>query len=446
MTAQIKAHVENEYYRRTPRSRESFANAKQFLPGGETRSITSFRPYPIFVAEGRGCRLTDIDGNVYFDLLNNYTALVHGHAHPLINQAVIGRLEQGTGYAAPTLAQSRLAQLLTERVNSVERVRFCNSGTEATMFALRAAKAFTGRNKILKMEGGYHGTHDAALISVTPALHLAGPSDCPAAVSTVGSFRGVIDDVVVAPFNDIHSTGRIIERNGKELAAIIVEPVLGSAGMIPAHPAFLEFLRGQATEIGALLIFDEVVTLRLGYGGAQETYRIRPDLTSFGKFIGGGFPVGAFGGRADVMELFDSCKGTLTHSGTFNGNELTMAAGLIAMQLLTRAEIARINSLGERLRDGIRRICSSPTSQVRVTGMGSLLQLHFSNSNIQDYRSAATGDKALMHLLHLSLLNCGVFIAPRGLMCISTAISEGEIDEVSQLIGNAANEIAESVR
>jgi glutamate-1-semialdehyde 2,1-aminomutase len=437
--------VEAEYCRRTPRSRDCHANAKRFLPGGDTRSVASFCPYPLFVTAGSGSTLTDIDGNSYLDLVNNYTSLVHGHAHSSIIQAITSQLTRGTGYAASTLAQSALAQALCERVTSIERIRFCNSGTEATMFAIRVAKAFTDRNKVLKMEGGYHGTHDVAQVSVAPALHLDGPDHWPVAVPSIGSFRGIVSEVLVSPFNDTDTIRQIIETHGNDIAAIIVEPVQGSAGMIPAQGEFLKCLREKASEFGILLIFDEVVTFRLGYGGAQEIYGVQPDLTVLGKFIGGGLPVGAFGGRSDVMALFDPCGGNLSHSGTFNGNELTMVAGLAALESLSSTEITRINALGDRLRDGIRGLAGRSKVPLQVTGTGSLLQVHFSNATIRDYRTAANSDKALLHILHLAMLNRGVSIAPRGLMCISTPMTESEVDKAVELLGDTFSAIAESV-
>ena len=443
LIAQMNEKVEAEYCRRTPRSRASHANAKRFMPGGDTRTVTAFQPYPICVAEGCGCTLTDIDGNRYLDLVNNYTALVHGHAHPSIVQAITFQLARGTGYATSTLAQSALAQVLCERVAGIERVRFCNSGTEATMFAIRAAKAFTGRNKVLKMEGGYHGTHDVAQVSVAPALTLAGPDNWPVPIPSTGAFRGIVDEVIVAPFNDMDAMRHIIEVHSNETAAIIVEPVLGSAGMIPAEVEFLKGLRDQASQFGMLLIFDEVVTFRLGYGGAQEIYGVRPDLTVLGKLIGGGLAVGAFGGRTDVMALFDPFTGNLSHSGTFNGNELTMVAGLAALELLSATEIARINLLGDRLRDGIQRISGRSKLPLQVTGRGSLLQLHLSNATIRDYRTAANSERARLHILHLAMLNRGVSIAPRGLMCISTPMSECEMDTVVEVLGDVVSEMEE---
>jgi glutamate-1-semialdehyde 2,1-aminomutase len=433
----LRAKIENEYRLRTPKSRALSAEARKLLPGGETRTITHFDPYPLFITEGSGCRIKDADGNEYLDLLNNYTSLIHGHAHREVVESLVLQIKEGVCYAAPTENQSRLARMLCARVESVELIRFCNSGTEATMLAIRAAKGFTQRNKILKMEGGYHGSHDAAQVSVAPTVR-AGPERSPHSVaSSTGLFRGIVDDVVVAPFNNIEATRDILEHNASELAAVIVEPVLGSAGMIPADGEYLTALREVTRSKGILLIFDEVITFRLAYGGAQQLYRVTPDLTTFGKFIGGGLPVGAFGGRADIMAQFDPTIGNMSHSGTFNGNELTMTAGITTLSLLPRHELERLNSLGEELRKGIGQVCRSLRVPAQVTGAGSLLQLHFLDHPIRDYRTAAVSDKSLLHLLHLSLLNRGIFIAPRGLMCVSTPMSLTQIDDVVRAFHDA---------
>jgi glutamate-1-semialdehyde 2,1-aminomutase len=420
--------IEGQYRSRTPNSAALHYAAQRFLPGGDTRSATYFAPYPLFLERGEGCRVTDVDGNEYLDFLNNYTSLIHGHAHPRITEAVSRQIVKGTAYGSPIELQIQLARLLCERVPSLERVRFCNSGTEATMSAIRAAKAFTGRSKIIKMEGGYHGSHDAAEVSVAPPLDRAGPPESPYSVPSAGLFQGIVADVVVAPFNNVEATSRIIDRYRNELAAVIVEPVMGSQGVIPAELAYLELLREATRSCGALLIFDEVVTFRLAYGGAQEIYGVRPDLIALGKIIGGGFPVGGFGGRADIMALFDPRHPQLSQSGTFNGNAVTMTAGLVSLELLTPEEIARINQLGERLRTGLRRVLKNTGRGGEVNGIGSLSQIHFTSGVVKDYRSAQGFIKWMPPLVHLALLTRGVFTANRGEWAISTPMGETEID------------------
>ncbi|HKE30228.1 MAG TPA: aspartate aminotransferase family protein [Candidatus Angelobacter sp.] len=421
--------IEQRYRRRTRRSAALHEEAKKFLPGGDTRSATYFDPYPLYIQQGSDCRITDVDGNEYIDFFNNYKSLIHGHAHPRITEAVSRQLAKGTAYAAPLEVQTRLAEVLCERISSLKQVRFCNSGTEATMGAIRAAKAFTGRNKIIKMEGGYHGSHDAAEVSLAPDASLAGPDESPYSVaSSRGIFQGVLQDVMVAPFNNIEATSALIRRHRDDLAAVILEPMMGSGGMIAASPEYLRAVRQETESCGALLIFDEVITFRVSYGGAQEVYQVKPDLTALGKIIGGGFPVGAFGGRADIMAQFNPQNRKLSHSGTFNGNAITMVAGLAALEMLTREEIARINQLGERLRVGLRRAFTAAGIDGQVTGIGSMARIHFTGENVVDYRAAWRAAKEMLPPVHLELLNRGIFVAPRCEWAVSTPMGEQEID------------------
>ncbi len=433
-----------EYRRRTPRSAEQFESAKRVLPGGDTRTVAFHPPYPLTVSHGQGCRFTDLDGNVYLDFLNNYTSLIHGHAHPAITEAVTNQVGKGTNFATALESQTRLAEILTSRVASVDYIRFTNSGTEATMNAVRAARAFTGRDVIIKMEGGYHGTYDDFEVSVHPDLASAGPDDAP--VGTLDA-RGVpantLDNVIPTPFNDVDAVTRLMRERGKEVAAIIVEPVMGAGGMIPADREFLVALRELTTEYGSLLIFDEVMTFRLETGGVQEHYGVRPDLTTFAKIIGGGFPVGAFGGRAEVMELFDPNRPQpLWQSGTFNGNAITMVAGIAALEHYPAAEVARINRLGDRLRDGFNQALRDVGVPGFATGYGSFVGLHFTEQQPRNYRDVARGDQSLKRLVHLGLLIEGVFCAPRLMFCTSTAMEEGIVDEAISAFRRVLERIA----
>lgn len=428
--SEVRDAVEAKYRSRTTKSLELFDRARTVMPGGDTRSALYFPPYPTFIERGFGCRLKDVDGNEYLDFLSNYTSLVHGHAHPVITGAISEQIGRGIAFAGPTESQIRLAELLKSRMPSLEQVRFCNSGTEATLMAIRAAKAFTGRDKVIKLDGGYHGTHDAAVIG-TPTT-----SNAKGAVQALGLFRGIITDVLSAPANDIDAAARIFDQCRDELAAVIVEPVMGGAGIIPLDAEFLNFLQARARSSGALLILDEVITFRLAYGGAQQLYSVRPDLTTLGKIIGGGLPVGAFGGRSDVMSQFDPADGKLPHSGTFNGNAPTMAAGIAALELLTKEAIDRINRLGDRLRTGLQRAIRGNGIEAQITGIGSLLGIHFTEEPIRNYRDALFAPRNILALLHLSLMNRGMFTAPRGFLCISTAMSESEIDEFASAFGD----------
>jgi glutamate-1-semialdehyde 2,1-aminomutase len=432
--AEVEAEVVADYRASSPRSAALHEAARRVMPGGDTRTVAFHAPYPLVITEGRGCRIQDADGRTYIDLLNNYTSLIHGHAHPAVVAAVSERLPFGTAFPAPNEAQTQLAETIVDRVASVDMIRFCNSGSEAVMNALRAARAFTGRDLIVKMEGGYHGTYDDVEVSVRPDPRDPASGSGHAPIGVLGT-RGVpantTDNVLVTPFNDIEAVERLMRERGQDVAAVIVEPVMGSAGMLPADQAFLETLRVLTLEHDALLIFDEVMSFRLEPGGVQQHYRVRPDLTTFAKIIGGGFPVGGFGGRASVMEQFDPLgPAPLSQSGTFNGNLITMVAGVAALEAYPPAEVSRINALGERLREGLRAALRDADVPAAVTGYGSFAGLHLGAAEAHTYRDVALIDKGLARLLHLALLLEGIYVAPRLTMCTSTTMDDATIDEV----------------
>ena len=432
--SEVEAEVIADYRASSPRSAALHEAARRVMPGGDTRTVAFHAPYPLVIAEGQGCRIQDADGRIFIDLLNNYTSLIHGHGHPAVVAAVSERLPFGTAFPAPNEAQTRLAEIIADRVASVDMVRFCNSGSEAIMNALRAARAFTGRDLIIKMEGGYHGTYDDVEVSVHPDPRNpeSGPDRAPTGVlGTRGVPANTLENVLITPLNDVDAVERLFRERGQEVAAVIVEPVMGSAGMLPADQAFLEALRVLTLEHDALLIFDEVMSFRLETGGVQQHYRVRPDLTTFAKIIGGGFPVGGFGGRASVMEQFDPLRpAPLWQSGTFNGNLITMVAGVAAMEAYPAAEVDRINALGERLRDGLRAALEDEGVPAAVTGYGSFAGVHLGPTLVHTYRDAALADKGHARLLHLALLLEGIYVAPRLMMCTSTAMDDATIDEV----------------
>ncbi|MBA3414161.1 MAG: aspartate aminotransferase family protein [Chloroflexia bacterium] len=431
---EVEVAIVAAFRARTPASAALHAEASAVMPGGDTRTVAFHAPYPLAVQHGQGCLIRDVDGNEYLDLLNNYTSLIHGHGHPAVTRAVAAQLPYGTAFPAPNRSQTRLASILTERVASVDLVRFCNSGTEAVMHALRAARAFTGRDLIVKIEGGYHGTYDDVEVSVhpDPTADAAGSPEAPLPVmDTAGVPANTVEAVAVIPFNDIEAAERLFRERGDQIAAVIVEPVMGAGGMIPAAEPFLEALRALAIEAEALLIFDEVMSFRLMPGGMQEHYRVRPDLTTFAKIIGGGFPVGAFGGRAVIMEQFNPHRSApLWQSGTFNGNLATMVAGVAAMETYPASEVERINRLGDRLRDGLAAALADAEVAGTVTGFGSFAGLHLGVETVRTYRDGVAVDKGLARLLHLALLLEGVSCAPRLLWCTSTAMDEATIDDV----------------
>jgi glutamate-1-semialdehyde 2,1-aminomutase len=418
------------YQERTPKSAKLHGKAQQYLPGGDTRTATFFDPYPVFMARGKGCRFTDVDGNVYIDFLNNYTSLIHGHAHPAIVRAVIEQVPRGASYAAPVESQTLLAEMICDRVKSVEQIRFCNSGTEATMNAIRAARILTGKSKIVKMEGGYHGTHDLGEVSFSPRLDQAGPVEKPRSVpQSKGTPKSICDEVIVVPFNNKGVTEKIIRENQHEIAGVIVEPMLGAAGCIVQEEGYLEFLRKLTRTLNLVLIFDEVVTFRFGPGGAQEIYHVDPDITAFGKIIGGGFPVGAFGGSREIMKIYSPReKGFVSQSGTFNGNPITVEAGIACLKALTPKVYERINSLGDVLRKGLGRTFGKNGLKGSATGMCSLAWPHFNSQKVSDYRSASKGNFEAMALVHMALLQKGINVARRGGECsISTPMTEKEV-------------------
>jgi glutamate-1-semialdehyde 2,1-aminomutase len=426
----MSAIAEN-YLARTRKSAKLNAEAKGSMPGGDTRSTAWFPPYPPFASSGAGAHFEDVDGNRYIELLNNYTSLIHGHAHPLVVEAIREQLGRGACFAAPHENTMRLAQMLCERIDSIERIRFANSGTEAVMMAIRVARAFTGRPLVAKAEGGYHGTWDDVQISVSPPLDRAGALERPIGIpDSPGLTPGASDSTVLIPFNDSEAARAILEPLGDRLAAVVVEPMLGSGGMIPAEQDYLDGLRALTTELGALLILDEVITYRITPSGMQALYGVTPDLTTIGKIIGGGLAVGAFGGRADVMEVCDPSRpGAIPHYGTFNGNPATMAGGIANLELLTPAEHDRINALGDRLRDGINALGPDLGVAVCATGVGSLLNIHLRELPLRNHRDVLKSKEA-GQLLHIALLNEGLFPARRGLMSTSTPMDESVVDEV----------------
>ncbi|MEE2612396.1 MAG: aspartate aminotransferase family protein [Acidobacteriota bacterium] len=437
----VEEQLREQFRARTSRSAALYARALGSLPGGNTRTSTFFRPYPLFVERAEGCRLHDVDGNTYLDLLNNFTSLIHGHGHPRITAAIAAQAAKGTVYAAPAEVQLALAEEITRRVASIQRVRFTNSGTEAVMNALRVARAFTGRSKFLKMEGGYHGSYDPVEISIAPGPD--GPVWPAGEPDEIGLSPALKDEVLVAPFNDLETTLELIEQHHEDLAAVVVEPVMAAGGMIPANQRFLEGLRAATTAHRVLLILDEIISFRLAPGGAQQLYRIEPDLTTLGKIIGGGLPIGAFGGRADIMELFDPRRSDrMTHAGTFNGSPVCMAAGLPSLELLTPAEIDRINGLGDPLRDGFKAAFAATGVPGCVTGYGSLVQTHLVDGEVHNYRDGARAPAWYRRVTHLALLTRGVFSGWRTSFNVSTAMGEAETDEAIATFHAVLEELA----
>ena len=425
------AAEEAAYRERNPRSAARFAEAQQVLAGGNSRLTAFFKPFPFYAERGEGCVLRDVDGNERLDFYNNATSLILGHRDPKVTAALQAQAERGTAFANPTEPEVELAGLLTAAVPSLQRLRFTNSGTEGVALAVRAARAFTGKPKIAKTEGAYHGTSDHASISVTLRVSEAGSEDAPRSVpSSRGLTAKTVDDVVIIPFNDAAAARRIIARHGDELAAVIVEPVMAGIGYVPAEAAFLEALREACDGQRTLLIFDEVQTLRMAPGGAQQWYDVAPDMSCLGKIIGGGMPVGAFGGRADVMAAFDATEGApdIPHGGTFNGNPMTMQAGLATMHQLTPEVYERINERGETLRHQLEEMARSAGVPIRISGIASFFGIQLTDRPVTTYRGAQGQDEALRQKLFLHLLNEGIYVNSRLVGNISTPMGRNEFD------------------
>ncbi|MBI3825323.1 MAG: aspartate aminotransferase family protein [Candidatus Rokubacteria bacterium] len=420
-----------EYVAKTRQSKALHEEAVAVMPGGNSRTTTFFDPYPFYLQRGQGAHVWDADGIDRLDFNGNYTSLILGHAPPEVVKAVQEAATQGLSFPGPTEHEIRLAELLTRRIPSLESVRFTNSGTEATMNAVRVARAFTGRPKIAKFEGAYHGTHDWALVSVSPDPRTAGGRRRPKPVAaSAGVPPAVLKHVVVLPWNDAEACEQIIEKEAASLAGVLVDPLLGVGGILPPVAGFLERLRAVTERHGIVLIFDEVISFRVGEGGAQQRFGIRPDLTTLGKIIGGGLPVGAFGGRADILGAYDPRKGgaRISHGGTFNANPLTMAAGVATLNALTPEAYGRLDALGERLRGGVTRLLEGTRRKGQVTGLGSLFCLHWTTGALTDYRSSRPKDPGAPMRVFMGLLNEGILLTQRGMGACSLPMTDQDVD------------------
>lgn len=402
VSSKCLAGLVREFEARTPRSREVAERARRVLPGGETRSITFYEPYPASITKGTGAVITDVDGNDYLDVLNNYTSLVHGHAFPPVVEVAMAAAGEGVVYPAPHEAQLDLAEHLISRHPVAEQIRFTNSGTEAALLAMRTAQAATGRDRFVLFEGGYHGS--APLIS------------------------GAHPQVTRVPFNDAEALEKVLDDS---IAAVFIELCLGVGGVIPAHHTFVQQLRSMTQKVGALLVVDEVQTFRASYGGATELYGVEADLVLMAKLIGGGYPTGAVGGPARLLRVLDqSTTGSIKHSGTFNGHLVSARAGLVALEHLTPKAIEQMNASADKLADRIEAAGRNSRIPTIVTRFGSMLHVHLQEQepvNVGQVMPEPTDVAAL----HLALLLEGVFAAPRGLIAVSTALTPNQLDSVA---------------
>jgi glutamate-1-semialdehyde 2,1-aminomutase len=408
------AEAESRFIAANPASKARHEAARNAMPGGNTRTVLHYSPFPLAWTKGEGALLTDLDGHTYTDFLGEYSAGLYGHSNPKIQAALKKAIDDGTVLGGPNRYEAELAGLLKSRFPSLQSLRFCNSGTEANVFALMTARAHTGRDKIMVFDGGYHG-------GVLYFGHGGIPINLPL-------------DWVIAPYNDVEGTLDLIRRHGQDLAAILVEPMLGSGGCLPARRDFLGALRQAASELDIILIFDEVMTSRLSSGGLQAATGVTPDMTTLGKYLGGGASFGAFGGRADIMGHYDPEKpGYWPHAGTFNNNVLSMAAGLTGLRDVYTPEAAMaLNAKGDRLRDGLTALGNKHDVAFSATGYGSFIGLHFTKEIVDRPLHLAPEEEAhhgkLHKLMHLDFIAAGLFFARRGYMALSLALSDGDID------------------
>ena len=399
-----------QYRQKTPMSRAHYDQACDAMPGGNSRTVLHYDPYPVTLSKGVGCLVWDLDGNQYTDFLGEYSAGLYGHSNPAIAEAVVGALEQGIVLCAPNRYETELASLLCKRFPSCDRLRFCNSGTEANLMAISAAKVYTGRNKIVVFDGAYHGG----------VFYFAGhhsPANAPF-------------EFLIGEFNNVEKSAALIQNHAADIAAILVEPMQGAGGCIPGEPEFLTTLRESADRNGIVLIFDEVMTSRLAPGGLQEKLNLTPDMTTFGKYLGGGLSFGAFGGRQDIMDLFDPRRvDALPHAGTFNNNVLTMAAGLTGLRdIYTPERAISHNRLGDEFRGSLNRVIAEHDVPMTVSGIGSLMCIHFQCEAPRCTNESVKVDPRLSTLFHLEMLLAGLYIADRGYMSLSLALENEDYE------------------
>ena len=410
------AEARQAYVERNPKSLARHREAVRAMPGGNTRTTLHNAPFPLTVVRGEGCRLWDADGHEYIDVLGEYTAGIYGHSHPVIRAAIDRALNHGWNYAGRNAYEARLAQLIVDRIPSIELVRFTNSGTEGNVMALAGARVFvqrTGRTqarKVMVFHGGYHG---GVLYFVSG-----------------GSPVNLPYEFVVAPYNDVEGTRTLFAEHGAEIFAVLVEPMQGSHGCLPGDPAFLAMVRAETRTRGIVLIFDEVMTSRLAPGGLQEKLSITPDMTTLGKYIGGGMSFGAFGGRRDIMELFDPTRpDSLPHAGTFNNNVLTMAAGVAGYgEIYTPAAAEALNARGEKIRGRLNAICRKAGVGFQFSGIGSMMTGHATARPIRTAADIAAGSQDAKELFFFDMSAAGIWIARRGFAALNIMIGDAEAD------------------
>lgn len=429
---QLATNVELEYQQKFPSSKVRHDQLQSFMPSGHPANVNSFFPYPLHIQRGEGAYVYTEEGTRLLDVLNGYSVFIHGHIQKEILRAISPDLSKGFFFCSPTKAQYEFCDTLVNRVPSIEKIRVTNSGTEATLYALRTARLYTQRSKIVKFFGGYHGTHDTGLAS---------PKKPPLAE---GLPFHAAEDVIEIEFNDFDQVQRAFTLYGDEIAAVIVEPYIGGGGTIAPKPGFLQHLRDLTTKHGTVLIFDEIVAFRLHEQGAQTYYGVEADLVTYGKIVGGGFPIGVFGGKADLMNLYDCHlhKSMLTHGGTFFGYQAAMLAGTYTLKHLTQETIDGLNALGDYFAQQLRQVISQCKLHIQVNHVGSVLTLHYTPLNVTNFSEALTSEKPLAKLIHLKFLNKGIYTAPFGKYYIlSSCMDRSHIDSIVQAYGEILREL-----
>ncbi|MDO5825084.1 MAG: glutamate-1-semialdehyde 2,1-aminomutase [Methanosphaera sp.] len=417
------------------KSEKLYEEAVNYLPGGVNSPVRAFKPYPFFVEKAKGSKLFDVDGNEYIDYCLGYGPIIMGHANDKIVEESIRQVGLGTDYGVPSQQEVQLAKEVVKRVPCAEMVRFCNSGTEATMSAIRLARGITGRDKIIKFEGAYHGAHDTVLVKSGSGA--VGIPDCP------GIPEDATKNTILVAFNDEEAIRKTIEENKDEIACIIVEPIMGNIGCIPPKEGYLKFLREITEENNIIFIIDEVITgFRIAKGGAQEYYNVTPDLVTFGKILGGGFPIGAIAGKKEYIEQF-APSGKIYQAGTFSGNPMSINAGLVTMNLLNDKFYKDLHDKGEYFRSGIKDILNRLNLNYQVTGVESMSELYFTENEVCDFESLKNVDTKSFDKYFHRLLENGVFVAPSQYECIflSSAHTTEDLDKTLDAIETALKSI-----
>ena len=436
-----------EYLQMTPKSSALFGRAQKSLPGGNTRHTYLFKPRPLYVEKGYGCRIIDADGNELFDFVNNMGALILGHNNAAVVKAVKGAIDQGDSFGAPTHYEIELAEIMCEAVPCAERVRFLVTGTEATMTALRAARAYSGKERIGKFEGHYHGTHDYAQVSTHPSFDRVGSPSSPAAVPDSAGVPGdVVKSIIVLPWNDLPACETIIREHKDELAAVILDPIANGSGVIPPKDEFLKGLRECTEANGILLIFDEIISgFRIAYGGAQECYRVTPDMATYGKIIGGGYPAGAVVGTEEIMQVFDGSKGAepkVKHYGTFNAQPLAMVAGVATLTQLKPELYEKIGNFAKQVKIEIEKTLADQHIKGCVSNAGSFLYLiHFGVDELTNFRDLKSEDRELVSQFGLGSICKGVYFVPSRSANVSAAFTAKDISLAIEKMKNVLGEM-----